>query len=140
LVDERETVTLEVDWTLSPEICRASRAWLGWTQKELATKAEVAVNTIREFESARRELNSHSHRRIHFAISNGGLQFLWSGETPIGIYMPQASKKRHVLDSSMMEHSASQGAPGSPRRDLPELVLSRSENHNALSKRSHQAQ
>jgi hypothetical protein len=96
-VDGRETVTLtlEIDPTLSPEICRASRAWLGWTQQELATRAEVALNTIREFEAGRRKLNFHSHRQVGFAISNGGLRFLWRGERPIGIYMPEASKDRN---------------------------------------------
>jgi DNA-binding transcriptional regulator YiaG len=85
LAQEPESDRVEINMTLSPEICRASRAWLEWTQQELARNAEVAVNTIREFEAKRRELNVHSQRSILFVFANAGLQFLWVGKRPVGI-------------------------------------------------------
>jgi GTPase SAR1 family protein len=41
---------------MSPEQCRAARAWLNWSQDELAAKAQVSNSTLREFEAAQ-ELN-----------------------------------------------------------------------------------
>ena len=35
---------------ITPAQCRAARGLLGWTQKELATRAGVGVVTVREFE------------------------------------------------------------------------------------------
>lgn len=41
-----------MDGTISPRQCRAARAWLGWTQRELATKAGVDPQTVMGFETA----------------------------------------------------------------------------------------
>ncbi len=39
---------------MSPEQSRAARAWLDWSQEELAAKASVSLSTVRDFEKARR--------------------------------------------------------------------------------------
>jgi ribosome-binding protein aMBF1 (putative translation factor) len=72
---------------LSPEICRAGRGWLGWSQQHLAASAGVAINTIREFEAGRRRINQHSMRNITLAFSRNGLKFLWYDGNPVGIYL-----------------------------------------------------
>jgi DNA-binding XRE family transcriptional regulator len=36
--------------TLSPRQCRAARAWLGWTQRDLAKHAGVDMLTVLHFE------------------------------------------------------------------------------------------
>ncbi len=38
---------------LSPEQSRAARGWLGWSQAELAKRANVALSTVRDFEKGR---------------------------------------------------------------------------------------
>ena len=38
---------------ISPRQCRAARAWLGWTQRELAEKAGVDMQTVMHFELGR---------------------------------------------------------------------------------------
>jgi DNA-binding XRE family transcriptional regulator len=42
-----------MDSTISPRQCRAARAWLGWTQRELALKAGVDMQTVMHFELGR---------------------------------------------------------------------------------------
>lgn len=39
-----------MDDILSPRQCRAARAWLGWTQKDLARQARVDIQTVMYFE------------------------------------------------------------------------------------------
>lgn len=39
---------------LSPEQSRAARAWLDWSQEDLAKKANVSLSTVRDFEKGRR--------------------------------------------------------------------------------------
>lgn len=40
---------------MTPYQCRAARAWLGWSQEELATAANVALSTVRDFEKGHRD-------------------------------------------------------------------------------------
>jgi DNA-binding XRE family transcriptional regulator len=42
-----------MDETLSPRQCRAARAWLGWTQRDLAKKAGIDQYTVMNFEMGR---------------------------------------------------------------------------------------
>ena len=38
---------------LSPEVCRAARGLLNWTQRELASRANVGLSTIKKFEAGK---------------------------------------------------------------------------------------
>jgi transcriptional regulator with XRE-family HTH domain len=40
--------------TLTPEQCRSARAWLGWSQDELAKAAKVGQSTVKDFENGKR--------------------------------------------------------------------------------------
>ena len=40
--------------TLSPAQCRSARAWLEWSQTELAEKAKVGLSTVKDFENGKR--------------------------------------------------------------------------------------
>jgi predicted transcriptional regulator len=40
--------------TLTPEQCRSARAWLGWSQVELAERAKVGQSTVKDFENGKR--------------------------------------------------------------------------------------
>lgn len=42
-------------WALTPEQSRAARGWLGWLQRDLATRANVSLRTVASFE--RGEIN-----------------------------------------------------------------------------------
>lgn len=63
---------------MSPEQCRAARAWLNWSQDDLATKAQVSNSTLRDFEAGRRVPIANNLLAIRRALEEAGMQFLFS--------------------------------------------------------------
>ncbi len=61
---------------ISPAQCRAARALLNWTQKELADKVGVALKTIQNFEVGRGTPHNLSRVSIRQALEKGGIEFL----------------------------------------------------------------
>jgi ribosome-binding protein aMBF1 (putative translation factor) len=70
---------------MSPEQCRAARAWLDWSQEQLATKAQVSNSTLRDFEAGRRVPIANNLTAIKRALEAAGIQFLFSEKKPWGI-------------------------------------------------------
>jgi len=72
---------------MSPEQCRAARAWLNWSQNELAAKAQVSNSTLRDFEAGRRVPIANNLTAIRRALEEAGMQFLFSrgDDKPWGI-------------------------------------------------------
>jgi len=72
---------------MSPEQCRAARAWLDWSQDKLAAKAQVSNSTLREFEAGRRLPIANNLAAIRRALENAGIEFLFArdDERPWGI-------------------------------------------------------
>jgi DNA-binding transcriptional regulator YiaG len=60
---------------MSPEQCRAARAWLNWPQDALAKAASVGVSTVRDFEAGRREPTRNNLTAMQVALESGGLTF-----------------------------------------------------------------
>jgi transcriptional regulator with XRE-family HTH domain len=80
---------------LSPEQCRAARAWLGWGQDDLAKMAKVSLSTIRDFESGKRwepiEQNADALQRT---LEDAGILFLSSAHNLSGIsYDPRITER-----------------------------------------------
>jgi transcriptional regulator with XRE-family HTH domain len=71
---------------MSPEQCRAARAWLDWTQQELARRAGVGLSTVRDFEKGERTPIPNNLAAIKRAIEAAGMRLLFqaNGE-PNGI-------------------------------------------------------
>lgn len=69
---------------ISPRQCRAARAWLGWTQNELAEKAGVFEATVTSFESGHRKTLRSSILALKVALTGAGFQFDEAG----GICIP----------------------------------------------------
>jgi DNA-binding transcriptional regulator YiaG len=65
---------------LTPAHCRAARAWLGWTQDELAAKAGINVSTVKSYESAQRTPHRGSLTLLTMAFTQAGIAI-----TPHGI-------------------------------------------------------
>src|ERR1700748_848907 len=61
--------------SMSPEQCRAARAWLGWPQDALAKAASVGVSTVRDFAAGRREPPRNNLTAIAGALEEGGVSF-----------------------------------------------------------------
>jgi ribosome-binding protein aMBF1 (putative translation factor) len=62
---------------MTPEQSRAARGWLGWSQKELATRASVALNTVYEFETGRRTPTTNNVASMRRAIEAEGIKLLF---------------------------------------------------------------
>jgi DNA-binding transcriptional regulator YiaG len=62
---------------MSPEQCRAARAWLNWTQQELARRASVGLSTVRDFEKGERTPIPNNQLAIQRAIETAGIRFIY---------------------------------------------------------------
>ena len=71
---------------MTPEQCRAARAWLGWSQEELAVVAKVSLSTVRDFEKGRRKPIINTLEAMKKALEVKGISFknLPDGK-PLGI-------------------------------------------------------
>jgi transcriptional regulator with XRE-family HTH domain len=65
---------------LAPAQCRAARALLGWSRKDLAIRSGVAERTLVDFEGGLRQPHSRTIRDIRSTLENGGVEFLMSGD------------------------------------------------------------
>jgi transcriptional regulator with XRE-family HTH domain len=71
---------------LTPEQSRAARAWLGWTQAELAERAQVGLSTIKDFEGKNRVPIANNLQAILRALEAGGMQMLFDPKgNPVGV-------------------------------------------------------
>lgn len=61
---------------MTPEQCRAARAWLNWPQDALAKAASVGVSTVRDFEAGRRDPTRNNLAAMQVALEKGGVSFL----------------------------------------------------------------
>jgi DNA-binding transcriptional regulator YiaG len=58
---------------LSPEQCRAARGWLGWSQDELAKRANVSLSTVKDFERGARIPIGNNLTAMQKAIEAAGM-------------------------------------------------------------------
>ncbi len=61
---------------ITPALCRAARALLGWNQDELAKAAKVAVNTLRSFESGKSLPVTNNLDAIQASLEAAGVLFI----------------------------------------------------------------
>jgi len=67
--------------SLTPELCRAGRALLAWTQRDLASRAHAAVSTVADFERGKRTPIANSLDALREALEAGGIRFDGSSAT-----------------------------------------------------------
>ncbi|WP_043646041.1 helix-turn-helix transcriptional regulator [Caenispirillum salinarum] len=76
---------IEVDAKiLTPSQSRAARALLGWSQQQLAEKAEVAKQTLADFERGARTPYDRTLRDIRSTLEDAGVLLLDS-ENGLGV-------------------------------------------------------
>lgn len=61
---------------MTPEQCRAARAWLGMRQDELATAAGVGVSTVKDFELGKRVPIPNNLAAMKAALEAQGMGFV----------------------------------------------------------------
>jgi DNA-binding transcriptional regulator YiaG len=62
---------------MTPEQSRAARAWLGWSQGELARRANVSLSTVHDFERGQRTPTANNLLSMRRAIEEGGLRMVF---------------------------------------------------------------
>jgi transcriptional regulator with XRE-family HTH domain len=60
---------------MSPEQCRAARAWLGWSQQDLAKLASVGISTVKDFENGSRKPIANNLNALRGVLEANGVQF-----------------------------------------------------------------
>jgi ribosome-binding protein aMBF1 (putative translation factor) len=78
---------------MSPEQSRAARAWLGWSQTELAKRANVSLSTVRDFEMGHRTPIPVTIAAMRRAIEEAGIELLFTkdGKSAVGIRFRDAN-------------------------------------------------
>jgi ribosome-binding protein aMBF1 (putative translation factor) len=61
--------------TLTAEQCRAARAWLAWSQDDLAKAASIGLSTLRDFEGGKRAPIANNRKAIQTALEREGFRF-----------------------------------------------------------------
>lgn len=76
---------------MTPEQCRAARAWLDLSQDALAKAANVGLSTVRDFEAGRRTPIANNLARMKAELEAKGIGFV-DGE-PSGITFGKRDKE-----------------------------------------------
>jgi ribosome-binding protein aMBF1 (putative translation factor) len=81
---------------MTPEQCRAARAWLGWSQQALAAKAQVSSSTVLDFEGGRRVPHANNLAAMRRALEDAGIRFQCAEDgSPRGIGVaPKSDEKK----------------------------------------------
>lgn len=75
---------------LSPEQSRAARAWLDWSQEDLAKRATVSLSTVRDFEKGRRVPIANNLQAMQRALETAGIKFVFNKQKkPVGVSLAE---------------------------------------------------
>ena len=72
--------------------CRAARAWLSWSQDELAKESMVSKRAIANFESENTVPQDRTLRDLQRAFEDAGLSFIMDGMRGIGVRETQSDE------------------------------------------------
>jgi ribosome-binding protein aMBF1 (putative translation factor) len=70
---------------LAPEQSRAARAWLDWSQEDLAKRSQVSLSTVRDFEKGRRMPIKNNLDAMRLALEMAGVILLFRGGIASGV-------------------------------------------------------
>jgi transcriptional regulator with XRE-family HTH domain len=70
---------------MTPEQSRAARGWLGWSQVELAKRANVSVGTVRNFEQGLKIPVPNNITAIRRAIEAAGIRLVFDENGAVGL-------------------------------------------------------
>lgn len=72
---------------------RAARALLGWSQSELAKKAEISLSTLNRLERGEGYPNMKSLGRIFFIFEEEGIRLVQNGPHEFGVMLTLRQEK-----------------------------------------------
>jgi len=61
---------------LTTDQCRAARALLKWTQKDLSDRTNISQVSIRFFETGKNDMRMNNQRLLRLTFENAGLVFI----------------------------------------------------------------
>jgi ribosome-binding protein aMBF1 (putative translation factor) len=67
--------------TLTAEQSRAARAWLNWSQSDLANESGTSLSVIRDFEKGREIPVAHELAAIQRAIESAGIMLVFGEQS-----------------------------------------------------------
>ncbi|WP_128970958.1 helix-turn-helix domain-containing protein [Bradyrhizobium tropiciagri] len=70
---------------ISPAQLRAARAWLNWSQAELAKAAGVAKTVVNRYEQGYSVPHAESLRKVQGALEAAGIRFEFDGMKGTGV-------------------------------------------------------
>ncbi|WP_375208303.1 helix-turn-helix domain-containing protein [Hyphococcus sp.] len=76
---------------ITPEQCRAARALLDWTQRELAARANLTDVTIREFERGKSRLKDSTAQLVRLVLESAGVTFIDANGGGPGVRLTEQS-------------------------------------------------
>jgi DNA-binding XRE family transcriptional regulator len=103
------------DGGMSPEQCRAARAWLDWSQDDLAQRARVSSSTIRDLEAGRRVPIPNNMLAISRAFEEAGI-VLTSTDNGIATGIAVRSQAVQELLSATVVRPAQRQPPSEANR------------------------
>ncbi|MGY3582019.1 DNA-binding XRE family transcriptional regulator [Bradyrhizobium sp. USDA 4341] len=80
--------------SIYPSQVRAARAWLFWSQKDLAKVAGLSVQSVNRFENSDGSPDRDIALRLRTAFESAGIQFEFNGTLPAGIHGPTEPRRR----------------------------------------------
>src|SRR5436309_290869 len=77
---------------LSPEQSRAARAWLDWSQDDLAKRSSVSLSTVRDFEKGRRTPIANNLQAMQRALEAAGIRLVFDdNKNAVGVAVDRAA-------------------------------------------------
>ncbi|MFK4724630.1 transcriptional regulator with XRE-family HTH domain [Bradyrhizobium niftali] len=76
---------VNADAPISPAQLRAARAWLNWTQAELAKAASVAKTVVNRYEQGHSVPQAESLNKVRETLETAGIRFMFDGMKGTGI-------------------------------------------------------
>ncbi|WP_217363037.1 helix-turn-helix transcriptional regulator [Roseicella sp. DB1501] len=94
---------------ITPEQCRSARAWLDWSQEDLANRASVALSTVRDFEKGRRVPIANNIEALERAFADAEVTFFESCGEVAGIRAKYRIREQDVYLPALQILNAADG-------------------------------
>ena len=70
---------------ITPQQCRAARAWLDWTLDDLVQASGVSIATLVKFEKGTRVPHDRTLRDIEQALKTEGIELVFDAAKGVGV-------------------------------------------------------